>query len=99
MLLVSKSINKFDPSLKGKLLPKITNLNYVNFDNNTLHCKIEFMIKNAADRTAEQYAFENRVFTSMLDSLGLNVDFSVSDTSIFKNIGEKVISNLQLKNY
>ena len=30
---IGKSINKFDPLLKKKLLPKITNLNNVNFDN------------------------------------------------------------------
>ena len=34
---------------------------YVNLDNNTLHCKIEFMIKNAADRTEEVDIFLKRI--------------------------------------
>jgi hypothetical protein len=50
--------------------------------------------ENAADRTAEQTAFEERTFNNLLQSLGLKPNFTIDDKSLFKNIGAQFLTLL-----
>lgn len=60
----------------------------------TMKGMITIIKENAADRTADQYSFEERTFSNLLQSLGLKPDFTIDDKSIFKSIGEQMLGIL-----
>jgi hypothetical protein len=46
---------------------------------------------NAADRTEEQYAVQQRMYKDAVEALGLTIDLRLAERSIFENIGKIVI--------
>jgi len=47
--------------------------------------------ENSADRTKEQYEFEERTFSNLLQSLGFKPDFTIDETSPFKFIADQIL--------
>ena len=55
---------------------------------------LETIKANAADRTAEQYIAEERMFQDALSSLGLNLEFEVDEGAVFENVGKIVLETV-----